>query len=102
MSADGACHADTMRLLLDHPSADAAAMLVHANGFGSAALTFAAGNGNVDATRLLLDHPFANPAAMVIHVTSTGETALSYAAGHGNVDAMCACCSTTRLSTQQL
>jgi hypothetical protein len=54
-----------MRLLLDHPSANPAVMLMHTSEHGWTAVMRAAQSGMVDAMRLLLDHPSADPAAML-------------------------------------
>ncbi|KAG1674962.1 hypothetical protein FOA52_014757 [Chlamydomonas sp. UWO 241] len=71
---------EVMRLLLDHPSADATAMMMHANRNGDIALTCAALDGHVEAMRLLLDHPSADAAAMIALRGSEGECALTAAA----------------------
>jgi hypothetical protein len=131
-------HVQVVRLLLDHPSADPAAMMMLCDGrWGSIALMFAAQEGHVNAMRLLLDHPSADAAAMMMLTNSkgdaTGWTSLMFAAENGHLAAMrmlldhpsanpvammmlsnnegtllgkdtwrpCACCSTTRLPTQQ-
>jgi hypothetical protein len=70
-----------MRLLLDHPSADAAAMMMHGcSAHGRTALMYAAWQGNVEAMRLLLDHPSADPVAMMAIKTTDGASALTAAA----------------------
>jgi hypothetical protein len=56
---------DAMRALLDHPSADPAAMMMHSDSDGGTALMYAALGGDVGAMRLLLDHPAADAAAMM-------------------------------------
>jgi hypothetical protein len=73
---------DAMRLLLDHPSADPAAMLMHgdSNGTELTALMITVLLGNVDAMRLLLDHPSADPAAMMVVRGPSGTSALKFAA----------------------
>jgi hypothetical protein len=89
-------HVEAMRVLLDHPSADPATMLVVACNVGITALMHAAAGGHVGAMRVLLDHPSANPATMMmltcndIHhsLPCGGQTALSYAAAEGHVEAM--------------
>jgi ankyrin repeat protein len=93
-------HVAAMRLLLDHPSADPAAMLMHADHMGYTALVDAAMGGHVGAMHLLLDHPSADAAAMML-LTSDGAIVLTRAAWTGKVDAMFRLCSTTRLQTQQ-
>jgi hypothetical protein len=74
-------HAAFMRLLLEHPSADAAAMLVHADSAGWTDLGLAASEGRVDAMRVLLDHPSADAAAMLAFRTPEGGSAITLAAG---------------------
>jgi ankyrin repeat protein len=75
-AADGG-DVDAMRALLEHPSADPAAMLMHADSqHGFTALTLASRNGRLDAMRALLDHPSADPAAMLMHSDSDGRAAL--------------------------
>ncbi|KAG1665618.1 hypothetical protein FOA52_011449 [Chlamydomonas sp. UWO 241] len=81
-------YGDAIRLLLNHPFADPAAMMMHTTKLGGNALTLAAYNGHVDAMRVLLDHPSADPAAMMMRATSNGATALTLAAYNGHVDAM--------------
>jgi hypothetical protein len=78
---------DAMRVLLDHPSADPAAMMMLGDDQGWIAIMIAALNGKVDAMRLLLDHPSA-PAGMMMLGDDQGKTALMYAAFHGRLDAM--------------
>jgi hypothetical protein len=78
-----------IRALLDHPSADPAAMLMHADSAcGSSALTLASWKGNVGAMRLLLEHPAADPGVMITHADYMDSTALLEAAMGGHVDAM--------------
>jgi ankyrin repeat protein len=67
--------------MLDHPSADPAAMMVLVNSEGSTALLFAAANGFVEAMYLLLDHPSADAAAMMAARRMDGNSALTAAAG---------------------
>jgi hypothetical protein len=72
-------HVDAMRLL-DHPSADAAAMLVpyssvmqlHTSHYHSTALIVAAKAGRATAAQLLLDHPSAT-AAMLTMTDGSGD-----------------------------
>jgi hypothetical protein len=82
-------HVHVLRLLLDHPCADPAGMMMLAKkrcwySFtitgGYIALMFAAAHGHVAAMRLLLGHPSADPAAMVAVVTPEGRSALVAAA----------------------
>jgi hypothetical protein len=77
-----------MRVLLDHPCADPAEMMMNSSNSGSTALMFAASQGRVDAMRLLLDHPSADPATMVMHTNSNGDSALMLSTNKGRVDAM--------------
>jgi ankyrin repeat protein len=80
---------DAMRALLEHPSADPAAMLMHAHSQdGYTALMFAALSGQADAMRVLLDYPAADPAAMMMCATNAGFIALTLASRSGHVDAM--------------
>jgi hypothetical protein len=80
---------DVMRALLDHPSADPAAMLMHADSqHGLTALMYAASSSHVEAMRVLLDHPAADPAAMMMQGANCGAVALTLAALDGHVDAM--------------
>jgi hypothetical protein len=79
---------NVMRLLLDHPSADAAAQMMHATNFGTTALMFAAQEGLLDAVRVLLYHPSADAGAMMMLTTNEGSTALMFAARNGMLDAM--------------
>ncbi|KAG1667353.1 hypothetical protein FOA52_001413 [Chlamydomonas sp. UWO 241] len=81
-------HVDATRLLLDHPSADAAAMMMLANSSKDTALLIAAWKGDVDTMRLLLDHPSADAAAMMILKQHDGCDALMLAAQEGHVDAL--------------
>jgi hypothetical protein len=69
-----------MRVLLEHPSADPAAMLAHTAGDGWIAYTMSALRGHVDAMRLLLDHPCADPADAMLACTEYGYSALKLAA----------------------
>jgi hypothetical protein len=88
---DAACggRVDAMRALLEHPSADPAALLMHADSqHGFTALMCAAVSGHVEAMRVLLDHPSADPAAMMMHTNSLGNTALLLAVQGGCVDVM--------------
>ncbi|KAG1677160.1 hypothetical protein FOA52_000966 [Chlamydomonas sp. UWO 241] len=73
-------HVDVMRLLLDHPCADAATILMHATHLGFTAVIAAAVSGHVDVMRLLLTHPSADPAAMMAFNADIGESALVAAA----------------------
>ncbi|KAG1673761.1 hypothetical protein FOA52_002330 [Chlamydomonas sp. UWO 241] len=79
---------DEVRRLLDHPSADAAALLMARNGAGDTALQVAAYSGNVDVMHLLLAHPSADAAAMMIDTGLEGASALIQAAQMSQVDAM--------------
>ncbi|KAG1677953.1 hypothetical protein FOA52_001371 [Chlamydomonas sp. UWO 241] len=87
---------DAMRLLLDHPSADAAAMIMLTDWNGSSTLMRTADNGHVEAMRLLLCHPSVDAAAMMRLAYSddgggspeNGCTAVMLAAAKGHVDAM--------------
>jgi hypothetical protein len=79
---------EAMRLLIDHPSADAAAMMMLTANNGSNALMAAAQEGRVEAMRLLIDHPSADAAGMMMHADSDGYTALAYAAQEGHAAAM--------------
>jgi ankyrin repeat protein len=90
MCAAAEGNAPSMRLLLDHPSADPAVMMRLGDDLGGTALMYAAVNGNVDAMRLLLDHPSADSAAMMAHaaVPAGGLTTLMAAAMYGHVDAL--------------
>jgi hypothetical protein len=97
MHAAGNGNVNVIRLLLDHPSADPAAMMMLTTSEGSTALMFAAWKGEATAMRLLLDHPSADPAAQMMAANSSGSTALMYASQNGNLEAMR---STTRLQTQ--
>ncbi|KAG1672945.1 hypothetical protein FOA52_012390 [Chlamydomonas sp. UWO 241] len=78
---------DAMRLLLEHPSANPAAMLVHTDGNGETVIMTAAGRGHVEALRLLLDNPSADlPAASLATRKEIGpwmrdNSALTLAAG---------------------
>jgi hypothetical protein len=71
---------DVMCLLFDHPSANAADMMMHKDSDGYTALTLSARFGHVDAMRLLLDHPSADAAAMIAVRTPGGSSALTAAA----------------------
>ncbi|KAG1665035.1 hypothetical protein FOA52_003210 [Chlamydomonas sp. UWO 241] len=73
---------EAMCVLLYHPSADAAAMIMHATKLGGNALTLATSNGQVDAMRLLLDHPSANPAVMMAAQTATAGMCSLVASAH--------------------
>ncbi|KAG1674685.1 hypothetical protein FOA52_007209 [Chlamydomonas sp. UWO 241] len=68
-------HVDAMRVLLGHPSANPAAMMLAPSSSGAIAFFLAAVGGHVDAMRLLLDHPSADPAAMM-EVRSNRRSAL--------------------------
>jgi hypothetical protein len=70
----------SLRLLLDHPSADPAAMIMHKLRLGSTALMVAAHKGNEGILRLLLDHPSADATAMMAARTPAGFSALTAAA----------------------
>ncbi|KAG1655522.1 hypothetical protein FOA52_000002 [Chlamydomonas sp. UWO 241] len=74
-------HADAMRLLLKHPSADTAAMMMLTDIRGCTALMFAAQDGHVNAIRMLLDHPSADVAARIAVRSTVGISALTSAAG---------------------
>ncbi|KAG1679634.1 hypothetical protein FOA52_006151 [Chlamydomonas sp. UWO 241] len=81
---------DAMRLLLDHPRADPAAMIMHVRSDdNSIALKLAVrGEHNVlEIMRVLLDHPAADPAAMLMHTDRLGMTPFDWACSH-SVDAM--------------
>ncbi|KAG1657858.1 hypothetical protein FOA52_014615 [Chlamydomonas sp. UWO 241] len=78
-------HVDAMRVMLDHPSADPAAMMMYASNSGSTAFMLAARNGHVDAVRALLDHPSADPAAMMMYPDNNCWIALMAAATHAGV-----------------
>jgi hypothetical protein len=69
-----------MRLMLDHPAADAAAMMMIDTGvtthMSHKRNMYAAQNGNLEAMRLLLDHPSADAAAMMAARSTTGTSAL--------------------------
>jgi hypothetical protein len=71
---------DGMRLLLDHPSADAAAMLTDADAVGLTGLMQASEEGQEHAMRLMLDHPSADAAAMMAVRGPGGVSALTIAA----------------------
>jgi len=73
-------------VLLEHPYADAAAMLRHADGNGETALMIAAYYGHADMVRVLLEHPSVDAAAMLRHADGDGRTALMNAASSGHVD----------------
>jgi hypothetical protein len=60
-----------MRLLLDHPSVDAPAMMMRADSDGDTALHMAAHKGNVAAMRLLLNYPSVDAPAMMMQATRT-------------------------------
>jgi hypothetical protein len=77
-----------VRLLLDHPSVDAAAMMMLSDNHGRTCLMAAAFRGHVEAQRLLLDHPSADAAAMMMLRDAHGMIALMPAASYGNADAM--------------
>ncbi|KAG1672195.1 hypothetical protein FOA52_002895 [Chlamydomonas sp. UWO 241] len=81
-------HAEAMRLLLEHPSADPAVMLIVASKRGRSALGWAALGGHVDAMHVLLNHSCADPAAMMMLISKYGSTALTYASQEGRVDVM--------------
>ncbi|KAG1674741.1 hypothetical protein FOA52_013577 [Chlamydomonas sp. UWO 241] len=81
-------HLEAVSMLLAHPSADAAAMRMHASLGGATALTLAAQNGHADAMRLLIDDPTADAAVMLVHANADGDTALVLAARSGHVDAV--------------
>jgi hypothetical protein len=76
-----------LRLLLDHPCADPAAMM-RTNSDGSTALMWSASEGLLEAMRLLLDHPSADPAEMMMRARYDGCTALMFAASEGHVAAV--------------
>jgi hypothetical protein len=81
MWASYAGNLDAMRLLLDHPSADPAEMMMSANSDGDTVVMCAAQDGNVRVLRLLLDHPSADPAAMLAFDSNhNGDSALIRAA----------------------
>jgi ankyrin repeat protein len=88
MHAAKSGHLDAMRLLLDHPSADPAAMITHTTEDGITALLWACSEGEVDAMRLLLDHPAADPAAMLMHTNRWGTSALMEASHGHRLDVM--------------
>jgi hypothetical protein len=68
-----------LRLLLDHPSADPADMLMRTNQHGHTAIMRAAYFGRVDAMRLLLDHPSADPVGILAY-DSTASDGRGYSA----------------------
>ncbi|KAG1669304.1 hypothetical protein FOA52_014865 [Chlamydomonas sp. UWO 241] len=87
--AVGGGHVDVMRLLLDHPSTDAAAMLMCRDvEDGWTALMAAEARGDLDGMRLLLEHPCADAAAMLMHPGNYDRTPLIAAVESGRVDAM--------------
>ncbi|KAG1653503.1 hypothetical protein FOA52_007998 [Chlamydomonas sp. UWO 241] len=80
---------DEMRFPLNHPSADAASLMVDSNHRGCNALSLATVHGNVGAMLLLLDHPSAaNTAALMEGCAPDDESALvlaaSFATGRPN------------------
>jgi hypothetical protein len=81
-------HTEVLRVLLDHPSADAPAMLVATDMYGTTAVMWAVRNGQVDALRVLLDHPAADAAAMLVATDMYGATAVMSAVRNGQVDAL--------------
>ncbi|KAG1677395.1 hypothetical protein FOA52_010775 [Chlamydomonas sp. UWO 241] len=81
-------HVDALRLMLDYPSADAAAVMRQERSDGGTAFMWAAFNGHVDAMRVLLDHPDADPSGMMMRANFGGWIALMGAAQDGHVDAM--------------
>jgi len=70
---------------MEHPSAGAAAMLMHMDDGGRSALMYAAMNGDVALARAVLDQPSADAAAMLMWVDNNGDTALMLAAWKGHV-----------------
>ncbi|KAG1672947.1 hypothetical protein FOA52_012392 [Chlamydomonas sp. UWO 241] len=81
-------HVDAMRVLLDHPSGNPVAMMMHTDCIMQVALVCAAESGHAGAMLVLLDHPSADSSAMMMHTDHKGEIALMTAAENGHVDAM--------------
>ncbi|KAG1668153.1 hypothetical protein FOA52_005145 [Chlamydomonas sp. UWO 241] len=79
---------ETMELLLNHPSATPASMMLHTDASGLTGLMWAARKGHVEAMRLLLDHASADLAVMVMATNVDRRTALMFAATFGHVEAM--------------
>jgi hypothetical protein len=77
-----------MRLLLDHPAVDPAAMLALSDNDGWTVLEMASYAGHVEAMRLLLDHPSAGAKAMMVHANKAGWNSLKLAALQGKSEAM--------------
>jgi ankyrin repeat protein len=77
------CNVDSMRLLLDHPSTDAAAMLMTTSRrWGWTPLMWAACTSSMDSMRLLLDHPSADAAEMLMLTDLRGSTVLALTTEH--------------------
>jgi len=73
-------HVACTRLLLYHPSADAAAMMMLTTSSGVTALMAAAAHGHVECMGLLLNHPSADAAAMMKLKDFDGASAFTSAA----------------------
>jgi ankyrin repeat protein len=95
------------RLLLDHPSVDPQAMLVHQSGNGSTVFDVAARQGHVDAMRLLLEHPLAVQDAMMAFTDDCSSLVMAaqFAAGGDENDddaikepSCCSCCTVSHCS----
>ncbi|KAG1673066.1 hypothetical protein FOA52_013135 [Chlamydomonas sp. UWO 241] len=72
----GMSNLDSMRLLLNHPAADSAEMMMHTNTDGA----LIGYQGHVDAMSLLLDHTCADPAAMMAFDGTTADSSALIAA----------------------
>jgi ankyrin repeat protein len=88
MLASMAGKVESITFLLDHPSANAAAMMMQTDTEGKTAFMLAVEGGQLCAMRVLLDHPCAEPEAMMTQTTWKGATALVLAVQAGRVHAM--------------
>jgi hypothetical protein len=97
MLASMAGKVEAITFLLDHPLANAAAMMMQTDAgsswrgtgqLGATAFMLSAFEGQLGAMRVLLDHPCAEPEAMMVQTTWQGATALALAVKAGRVDAM--------------